>query len=247
MDTPSLQSESKICISCNKEILPGEGHATHEGKHWHYGTCVKPITFKLQETRETSRPLSLGMGYGKAENPNEPPDTHLDLMVDIETLGTKPGCVVLSAAGVWFDRELAGTYVAFNDTYMIPDMLARGLVVEPKTAAWWFTQPGFFAMVDRMAVASSIEYSAEVINTTLGRAKRVWSCGPDFDPPILSHALGLDWPFWKNRDVRTMRDMLVNVEKAVASHDPLEDCERQIKEVRHAWIGSRLGTAGNST
>lgn len=172
------------------------------------------------------------------ENPIAPPDTHLDLMVDIETLGTKPGCVVLSAAGVWFDRQLTGTYVAFNDTYSIQDMLAAGLTVDGNTAKWWMEQPNLLKMLKRMELTVSLQDSWPRVEETLKRAKRIWSCGPDFDPPILSRALGLNWPFWKNRDVRTMRDMLVYEPGNEASHDPLEDCRRQITYVRDAWIAS---------
>lgn len=187
----------------------------------------------------------------RPENPNAPPDTHLDLMVDIETLGTKPGCVVLSAAGVWFDRQLSYTYVAFNDTYAVQDMLARDLTVDERTAKWWFEQPNFMQMVKRMALTVEVGHSRTFIQSALKRAARIWSCGPDFDPPILSHALDLDWPFWKNRDVRTMRDMLIYEPGNEASHDPLEDCYRQITVVRDAWIAAMApqppGSAGNLT
>lgn len=38
--TPPERSEPKICCSCNWEILPGELHASHEGKYWHHGSCL---------------------------------------------------------------------------------------------------------------------------------------------------------------------------------------------------------------
>lgn len=179
-----------------------------------------------------------------AASNNEPPDSHRDLMVDIETLGTKPGCVVLSAAGVWFDRDFPTTYVAFNDTYAIQDMLECGLEIDPPTAKWWFEQDGFRAMAKRMEVTTSLADSRMKIREALERSARIWACGPDFDPPILSRALQLDWPFWKNRDVRTMRDYLGGYNKD-ATHDPLQDCDRQIIQVReaHHFIKSRLAPA----
>ena len=55
--------------------------------------------------------------------------THL--MIDTETLGTRPGAIVTSVALVRFSDE---AHCAFN--LSIPDQQALGLESDPATEAW---------------------------------------------------------------------------------------------------------------
>ncbi len=54
------------------------------------------------------------------------------IMADIETLGTRPGAIVLSAAFVRFTDEAQMTL-----NLSIPDQEALALESDPQTAAWW--------------------------------------------------------------------------------------------------------------
>jgi len=56
--------------------------------------------------------------------------THI--MTDIETLGTRPGAVILSAAFVRFSDE-----AAMSINFSIPEQQALGLEIDPNTQAWW--------------------------------------------------------------------------------------------------------------
>lgn len=193
--------------------------------------------------RIVGMPPMLGVGYGPT-NPEAPLDSHLDLMVDIETLGRKAGCVVLSAAGVWFDRYDAKQFLAFDFNLSIVESLDAGLTIDPETAKWWFEQDykAFRDMAHRMEVCMDRRAAKDVVEEALKRAKRVWSCGPDFDATILTAALDLDWPFWKNRDVRTMRDLLHKEEveeiekRSGLLHSPVEDARRQASVVVAAYV-----------
>jgi hypothetical protein len=68
--------------------------------------------------------------------------THL--MLDLETLGTRPGAVILAAAFVRFSDE---AHVTLN--LNIPEQQALGLEIDPATHAWWNDQeakhPGAWA------------------------------------------------------------------------------------------------------
>lgn len=68
----------------------------------------------------------------------------------------------------------------------------------------------------------------------------VWACDPDFDLAILSNLYGelnlpVPWKYWNTRSVRTMRTLNkiagIEVSKPTVTHNALEDCIRQVKEV----------------
>src|SRR5688572_9943106 len=62
--------------------------------------------------------------------------THV--MVDIETLGSAPGSVILSIGAVWFGDDGLGS--EFYRTVDIFDSLLRGLTIDAATVAWWRDQ-----------------------------------------------------------------------------------------------------------
>jgi hypothetical protein len=75
--------------------------------------------------------------------------THI--MLDIETLGTRPGAIVLAAAFVRFSDEAHCTL-----NLSMPDQTALGLEQDPDTLAWWHDQeakhPGAWASATQGAV-----------------------------------------------------------------------------------------------
>lgn len=62
----------------------------------------------------------------------------IDVMIDIETLGTKPGAAILSIGAVMFSATGLG------ETFYTPVSLKSctdiGLTVDPDTVAWWMQQ-----------------------------------------------------------------------------------------------------------
>jgi hypothetical protein len=64
----------------------------------------------------------------------------INVMVDIETLGTEPGCVVLSIGAVAFDKEM-GFVEDFYEVINTVDSFSEGLTYDNDTLAWWKKQP----------------------------------------------------------------------------------------------------------
>lgn len=68
------------------------------------------------------------------------PNKHL--MIDIETLGTQPGCAVTSIGAVWFDPEDNGWRARHRGYYaeiLLKDALKYG-TVSPGTLQFWLSQ-----------------------------------------------------------------------------------------------------------
>src|SRR5262245_9291276 len=101
------------------------------------------------------------------------------VMVDIETLGTRPGSVVLSVAAVRFNAR--GTYAEFHRAINIFDSLMAGLTIDPATVSWWRQQ----SEQSRRALGFVDPLSGVLRDLTAflatDRPLRMWAKGPDFD------------------------------------------------------------------
>jgi hypothetical protein len=138
----------------------------------------------------------------------------IHIMVDIETLGTRPGAIVLSAAFVRFSDE---AHMTLN--LSIPDQEALGLETDPQTAAWWRDQeakhPGAWAAAtsNPMPLASALPYIAQWLGWARGSDDlQVWCHGATFDAPLLGEIyrranVKCPWGFYDVRDTRTLYDL----------------------------------------
>lgn len=173
-----------------------------------------------------------------------------DIMLDLETLGTTPGCVIRSIGAVAFDPNGG----PLGETlYLIIDRAsceAAGLTVDPDTEAWWAEQsPEARAEFDGQGVALAEALDAfELFYTTLApiadKADRLWSNGPSFDEAILAaayRALGRKPPWRYNaaRDCRTIYDLagLKLQHTGGTFHKAIDDAVEQAKLVQEARRG----------
>jgi hypothetical protein len=140
------------------------------------------------------------------------------IMVDIETLGTRPGAVVLSAAFVRFTDE---AHMTLN--LSIPDQEALGLEKDESTCAWWRDQeakhPGAWAAAtsNPMSLSIALSYIGKWLDWACqGDEMQLWCHGATFDAPLLGEiyrraGIRCPWNFWSIRDTRTLYDLaLIN-------------------------------------
>lgn len=141
----------------------------------------------------------------------------VDVMLDLETLGTKPGCVVLQVGAIAFRRQGGAVLATFDRTIDVGSSLLAGLTIDPGTVDWWQMQPAevraaVFAPGDvlRLVVAAFRQFW---VSAGCDGASCLWTRGTDFDPPIWAAALkaadGQDppWRYSKVRDMRTALDV----------------------------------------
>jgi len=172
-----------------------------------------------------------------------------DVMIDIETLGRKPGCAVLSIGAVHFDRLTGEIGDGFFYACMGAENAKKYGHVDDDTLAWWMSQSdpakqdAFNGTADPLQVAQSF---AEWIDG----GDKVWGNGSVFDITILEawfDALGVKvpWQFWNVRDVRTVIDIAdVNPKKFQRKgtyHNALDDAVFQVEytaaAIRHLKEG----------
>lgn len=141
-------------------------------------------------------------------------DTHV--MIDIETLGTKPGSVIASIGAVAFD-PVTGTQ---DDTFYVEisgeDAARRGLTMDVATVRWWMEQSvasrtGLEGIVplDQALHQFGLFLTGQRMRCT-GSEQWLWANSPDFDIVLLEaayRAIGLNppWPHNRRLDLRTLR------------------------------------------
>lgn len=135
--------------------------------------------------------------------------THL--MLDIETLGTRVGAVVLSVAFVRFSDEAQLTL-----NLSVPDQEALGLEKDPSTLEWWAlqdTQAWLKATSNPFQLAVALPYISTWLQWAAGGQDfLIWCHGASFDCSLLEEVyrragVPCPWKFRQVRDTRTLYDL----------------------------------------
>ena len=166
-----------------------------------------------------------------------------NLMVDIETLGTKPGAPVISLAAVQFDLETGETGEVFHMNINPGSLDEGGNIPDYNTLLWWvegrselltnILKDGIDARIVFTSFCNYITETFKGINTFY-----VWGNSNRFDLGLLEYQLHLHdwetpWSFRNERDVRTLVHFAPEVKNNLpfegTKHNPLYDCKHQIK------------------
>lgn len=169
--------------------------------------------------------------------------THM--MLDTETLGRKPGCVILSIGAVIFDpfNPNQENYT-FERRIDITSQLLFGFHIETETLDWWRTQSDE-AKQSLLGVTHQIknvliDFQAFCKNN---KVDRVWAQGANFDPPIVEEAFNLcgielPWRYSQPRDTRTVYDLFdfdaKTLPRVGVYHNALDDARFQVIAVQQA-------------
>lgn len=156
------------------------------------------------------------------------------IMLDIETLGLQPGCVVLSIGAARFDIDGIGD--TFERSISRESCREAGLTEDDDTIEWWEDQneearevlTGGDDLAESLARFNAFYRAAPV--------SEVWANSPTFDCKILEHAydqvnVGVPWEYYEERCYRTINEMpiAVDVDHDGTLHDALDDAVRQAK------------------
>jgi exodeoxyribonuclease VIII len=178
------------------------------------------------------------------------------VMIDLETLGRRPGCAIASIGAVDFDPAGGDDFVA-GEFYRAIDWQTSGLALEPETVAWWLGQPAEarIELCDPDHEAWELAAALRALASYLGEGADddlvLWCQGASFDFPILGGAYdhcGMErpWKYWQERCARTVRklagDALVFPPRAEADkHHALRDAAHQVRCVQAALKALRGG------
>lgn len=157
----------------------------------------------------------------------------MDLMIDLEGLGTGPDTTILTIAAQAFDPFGIHKY---EQRYYARVTLEsqENRSIQQGTIDWWATQPApardeAFNEEGRIPLDQALDELGKLI----WHSKRIWAQGPTYDMNILEHAYksygkAIPWQFYAVRDSRTVFSLWPELPKPPTSHHALEDCRRQI-------------------
>jgi hypothetical protein len=169
------------------------------------------------------------------------------VMIDLETLGTRPGCSILSIGAVEFGP--AGVKSSFYVVARRSSCRDAGLVEDPDTIAWWDKQSHeardlIVESADQLRSVPLghalnqfdfwLEQVTGCVNADGRKNLQVYGNGADFDLPILSEAyrrcgMVAPWPAYAGRCYRTLKNLKPEL-KMVRSgihHNALDDAKAQ--------------------
>jgi len=169
----------------------------------------------------------------------------MNVMIDIETLSTRPGGLILSIGGVVFSKD--GLHNEFYRNVETLSSLFAGFSVDPDTVRFWNNQP-----FDTRAILFNspvrVEQALFGLTQFIPHDARVWAKGPDFDLVMLQTAyekIGerIPWAYRNARDVRTILDIGMRAgivapllfPPTVQKHSALEDAKYQANQVRTVY------------
>ena len=158
-------------------------------------------------------------------------------MLDLETMGTVPGSVVLSIGAVFFDENGLGD--EFYTPVSRAHSAALGLKESKSTQDWWAKQSKEARKViddaehaDAPSLTAALEEFSKFIKKDTN--VKVWGNGADFDNPLLICCydvaeLKQAWVSWNGRCYRTLKNIAPGPKlvRVGTYHNALDDAKSQ--------------------
>ena len=160
------------------------------------------------------------------------------VMVDIETLGSKVGSVILSIGAVQFSPA---PYTEFYRRIDLASAVLAGLSIDSNTVKWWKEQAvearyAAFFCCGGVTLGEALKDFADFVD----KDTALWAKGPDFDCVLLEAAYQatgekIPWSYRNTRDVRTIAALSeVKEERVGIDHNALDDAKNQAALVMKA-------------
>lgn len=149
----------------------------------------------------------------------------MDVMIDLETWGTRPTSKLRSIGAVWFDPNERSSFSELLESafYVHVDCASYSagnvFTTDAATVSWWDKQPAaeeIFADGRRPIVYAedAVQRLFEDLGRTWRSLGRVWANSPTFDCTMLRYharqfGLLAPWEYYQEMDVRTLRALLL--------------------------------------
>ena len=174
----------------------------------------------------------------------------MDVMIDLETLSTRPDSVILTLGAVKFDPwnddvdAENGLYVRVD----VDEQLKLDRHVLDSTVEWWGKQPEEVreeALGDGGRI--SLDDMCRQLNRFLVGAENIWCQGPTFDFVILENlyrqlSKPVPWQYWQIRDSRTLFGVHGDPREKdrKSAHNALMDCYYQAIGVQEVYRRAKV-------
>lgn len=173
-----------------------------------------------------------------------------NLMIDIETLSTKPNGVILSIGAVFFDETGLGE--EFYQNIDLESSMEAGFEIDADTVYFWLKQSSEAGAVldkDKLHYADTVYNLMTFIHDNCDIDNvNVWGNSPSFDLVMIknyiascdkylsNHDPAKIWKFYNERDFRAAVDIYkCKRVKPTVAHNALEDAKAQAQTLINHW------------
>ncbi len=158
----------------------------------------------------------------------------INVMVDLETLGTGPNSVIISIGAVEFNAK---TQTLGHEFYINIDpqsCVNFGLEIDASTVMWWMKQSDAARNCFEKKGAQ-LQEALAMFSAWYPQAAPLWGNGASFDNVILSNAYMVakvprPWSYSKDRCYRTLKALMPEIkadETGGTYHNALDDAKYQ--------------------
>nr|WP_273908481.1 exonuclease [Enterobacter bugandensis] len=204
------------------------------------------------ETDSDATALNNDSGHHNNDSANM---LYTHLMVDIESMGKKPGAPIVSIGAVFFDPASGQTGPEFYKVISLESAMEWGGVPDASTILFWLKATpearSEIIMDHAIPLDDALLQFKDFIAENAANGKdtvQVWGNGATFDNVLLEDSyartgISCPWKYWNNRDVRT----IVELGRAVGytprheipfegePHKAISDARHQVKYVSAIW------------
>lgn len=171
-----------------------------------------------------------------------------DLMIDLETLGTRVNSPIVAVGACFFDIKTGEIGKTFDAAIDLTEALRYGRA-DGDTIKWWLTQNDAARQKVARGRSNPLKvYPAfvEFVNAG-GSGVRPWGNGACFDISMIEYTIArvtektAPWDFWNIRDCRTIKHLGTDLKLSAppplegVAHTALDDAIHQAKWVSHYW------------
>jgi hypothetical protein len=182
----------------------------------------------------------------------------LEAMIDIETLDTEPGSVVLSIGAVLFTqaRGVRTDVDSFYRRLELDEQIRSSRTISQASLLWWMEQDAPICAEAFHRARVGVSPSLLGLTGYLRHTDVFWANGPAFDLIILEslykdNDMAPPWKYSQGRDMRTLREAAGMprdwdpgaVKSPHGPHHPVHDCLIQVEVVREARRRIAFGEA----
>lgn len=167
-----------------------------------------------------------------------------DVMIDLETMGTRHDAPILAIGAVAFDMTTGTLGERFYTTVDLASSVAMGSVIDPDTVMWWLKQndqarAGVYCGARLPARDALMQFAAWMYSKCAPPdTLRPWGNGANFDPIILEEHyrkadLDVPWKFWNVRCCRTLAGTRPDIKRQNngTKHNALDDAVAQAEQL----------------
>jgi len=174
--------------------------------------------------------------------------SYSDVMLDLETLGKSPGCIVMQIGVCLFNRVGDAQVKTAKWNLSLEAQQAAGLKADVDTICWWMLQSDEARMswaagsVERVLPSHALGTLSDLIKAECAFKPTVWANSPQFDFSILDPLwriarVAKPWMYFQEADMRTLKLVAPTVAKVLPAlaHDAASDAEAQARYVQDVF------------